>query len=323
MRFPHPDLHRICFSAEDPDTLIKIMGVACQSDEAQLISKLCEAGLPPATSSAAVATMFGYNPGFVGALLKKPKKQYRYFTIAKGGKKEGRPIAAPKVGLKLIQRWLNYHWSLKWRPPQSVHGFVAGRSHVSAAKSHVNASWVISADIENFFPSIKLEHVDAALIALGYEDAASRDLCKNLVCLDGALSQGAPTSPLLSNIVLKDLDEALIRLATETDSIYTRYADDIVFSGKNEIPEGLAERIREIIVEDGWKISEGKFEISILPMRLKVHGLLVHRDEIRLTKGYRNKIRAYRHLMKSGKVSEEDISTLSGHLAFADFVEKQ
>lgn len=323
MRFPHPDTNKICFLAEDPDTLKVLMGDECSDEEAELISAYCAVGLPPITSPAATATMFGYNPGFVGALMKRPERHYRRFTLSKGGQKDGRPIAAPKVGLKLIQRTLNHHWSAKWTAPDCVHGFVSGRSHVSAAHCHVGAVWVISADIENFFPSVGEERVEEALRVLGYKDQETLENCRKLVCLDGALTQGAPTSPLLSNIVLRKLDEALLDIAAEHEAVYTRYADDIVFSGRSVMPAGLADKLREVIVADGWRISEDKFESVRSPMRLKVHGLLVHGDDVRLTKGYRNKIRAFKHLLAAGKISEETLPKVRGHISYSSFIDRQ
>jgi hypothetical protein len=321
MRFPHPELQKICFIAEDQETLLKLMGEDLTPEEAERVRSYCKLGLPPAVTPEALATMFGYNPGFVWSMLKRTNRHYRIFPIPKG--KDERLISAPRVGLKLIQRWLNYHWSLAWIPSDSAHGFVSGRSHISAAKMHCNARWVISADIAEFFPSVKADRVRLALQMLGYADDTSLDMLVNLVCLDGALTQGAPTSPILSNIVLSNLDAVLEELATKFGAVYTRYADDIVFSGKNVLPDGLDASIKETIINDGWTLSDRKFNISQSPHRLKVHGLLVHGDEVRLTKGYRNKLRAFRHLMNSGKVLEDDIAKLSGHLVYSDFIDKQ
>ncbi len=110
-------------------------------------------------------------------------------------------------------------------------------------------------------------------------------------------------------------------LAEELEVVYTRYADDIVFSGKSDMPNDLDASVKAIIVKDGWSISEGKFQVTKLPKRLKVHGLLVHGNEVRLTKGYRNKIRAFRHLIDNGKISKVDIPKLSGHIAYANFID--
>ena len=232
------------------------MGDTCGEEEAALIRHYGANGLPPVCSREAIATMFGYNPGFIWSLLEKTEKHYRLFTIPKG--RGQRSISAPRVGLKLIQRWLNLHWSLVWLPPECVHGFIAGKSHVSAAKFHRNARWVISADIADFFPSVKTARVRQGLEILGYADHDSLEILEQLVCLDGALTQGAPTSPILSNIALMELDTKLETLAAEVDAVYTRYADDIVFSGKNDLPEGLDVSIKALIAEDGWTLSEEK-----------------------------------------------------------------
>lgn len=321
MRFPHPELQKICFLAEDPHTLVKLMGEACAPHEAELVQGYCKMGLPPAVTPEALATMFGYNPGFVWSMLTRTSKHYRIFPIPKG--KDERWISAPRVGLKLIQRWLNYHWSLTWKPSDNVHGFVSGKSHISAAKMHCNAKWVISADIADFFPSVKADRVRQALRTLGYDDNSSLNMLVKLVCLQDVLTQGAPTSPILSNIVLSDLDAVLQSLAAKVGAVYTRYADDIVFSGKSDLPDGLDNKIKEAIIKDGWTLSDHKFNVSQAPHRLKVHGLLVHGDDVRLTKGYRNKLRAFRHLMNSGKVLDADIARLSGHIVYSDFIEKQ
>lgn len=76
------------------------------------------------------------------------------------------------------------------------------------------------------------------------------------------------------------------------------------------------------ISNDGWTVAADKIYSSALPARLKVHGLLVHGASVRLTKGYRNRIRAYRHLLKQGKISEEDMKSILGHISYAEFVEK-
>ncbi|MFX4298508.1 reverse transcriptase family protein [Pseudosulfitobacter pseudonitzschiae] len=321
MRFPHPDLEKICFIAEDPDTLIKLLGEHCTADEAALIQQYCACRLPPISSPEAIATMFGYNPGFVWFILTKTDRHYRTFSIPKG--KGERQITAPRVALKLIQRWLNFHWSAAWVPPDCVHGFVSGRSHITAATEHCNAKWIVSADIKDFFPSVKTARVRQALAELGYTNMDSLALLGKLVCLNGALTQGAPTSPLLSNIVLGQLDRNLTALAAELNLVFTRYADDIVFSGKGAMPEGIDKKIKAIIEQDGWTVAEKKFEIAKAPSRLKVHGLLVHGGKVRLTKGYRNRLRAFRHVLSNGKASEKDVPKLSGHVAYADFIDLQ
>jgi hypothetical protein len=102
----------------------------------------------------------------------------------------------------------------------------------------------------------------------------------------------------------------------------TRYADDIVFSGNGEKPESLEQDVRHIFANTPWDLADDKEEFAKLPKRLKVHGLLVSGDFVKLTKGYRKKIRAYRHLMANGLVHEDDRPRISGHLEYHNQVQR-
>ncbi|WP_386175278.1 reverse transcriptase family protein [Sulfitobacter sp. R86518] len=322
MRFPHPDFDEICLFAHEPGILIKALGTYSNEDEHRLIRAYCDQKLPPVTSVEALSVMTGFNPGFIWSILTRTSRHYRTFEIPKGNGAPPRVINAPKVGLKAIQSWLSIQWVKKFVHHPNSFGFTPGRSHVDAAKSHVGAEWVISVDIENFFPSIQEARVRDALHDLGYQENSGSLMLSKLLCFNGALTQGSPASPVISNVVLRKLDEKLTALAEVTGAVYTRYADDIVFSGQGLPPTLLSEALLTEITDDGWRVAENKSTVSILPERLKVHGLLVHGSSVRLTKGYRNKIRAYRHLLKSGKISEKDLKSVHGHVAYAAYVEK-
>lgn len=322
MRFPHPDFSELCLFAHSPDILIKGLGGWVEDGEAQLIKEYCAQGLPPVTSVASLSVMTGFNPGFIWSIFTRPRKHYRTFAIPKGNGSSPRVINAPKVGLKAIQSWLSLHWVKKYDHHPNSFGFIPGRSHAHAAKCHVGAEWVISVDIENFFPSVQEDRVLQALLNLGYKDVHGTTLLTKLLCLNGALSQGSPASPVMSNVVLRSLDERLAALAMEVGAVFTRYADDIVFSGKGQLPSNLLGNAIAEITSDGWTVANDKIYCSSLPARLKVHGLLVHGASVRLTKGYRNRIRAYRHLLSQGKISQEDMKSVLGHISYADFVQK-
>lgn len=321
MRFPHPDFSKLCLFAQNPDTLIKALGSYADEEERKLIAEYCAKGLPPVTSVASLSVMTGFNPGFIWSITSRPNKHYRTFSIPKGKGLPPRTINAPKVGLKAIQTWLSRNWVRKFDHHPNSFGFIPGNSHVHAAKCHVGAEWVISVDVENFFPSIQKDRVLNALLKLGYEAGSGSLLLSDILCFNGALSQGSPASPVLSNIVLQQLDERLSSLSVETETAFTRYADDIVFSGKGSPPEELLARIVNEVASDGWTVSNDKVHSATLPKRLKVHGLLVHGDSVRLTKGYRNRIRAYRHLLAHGKISNEDLKSVLGHISYANYVE--
>jgi hypothetical protein len=322
MRLPHNLIERQTLVAGSPEELCAALGDAAGVDEVAEIQRLSAAGLPPITSLSALSVMTGYNPGFVWALATRTARYYRIFEIPKG--RDTRQIEAPRVALKLIQKWLCHHFSAKWKPLDAVHGFVPGRSHLTAASVHLRAEWVLSIDLENFFPSTPIDQIRGSLRKLGYQDGDGLELIVNLLSFRGRLSQGAPTSPVISNIALSDIDGLLSGIASEFGIRFTRYADDITFSGMTgvEFPEDLLPRVREQFVGAPWRISEEKVHITKSPARLKVHGLLVHGDKLRLTKGYRNRLRAYRHLMRLGRIAVSDIGRVSGHLNYARQIER-
>ncbi|MCC6597768.1 MAG: RNA-directed DNA polymerase [Alphaproteobacteria bacterium] len=315
MRLPHHNLESVCFLFEHFSELIKAMGDKCPPEEAIEIERLFNLGLPPVTSENALATMLGYNPGFIWSLLNRTSRYYRQFDIPKGA--GTRKIDAPKIALKAIQKWLSYHFQKKWIPNEHIFGFLPGKSHMDAASKHLSSKWVYSIDIQNYFPSISTVRVRDALENLGYSTEPSLKIIPTLCCLRGSLVQGSPASPVLSNIVLKNLDEELANFAREKNWKFTRYADDIVFSGIDDINESDFIPIKLFVNQDGWMISDKKTYLARHPNRLKVHGLLVHGDTIRLTKGYRNRIRAFRHLLNADKIKEQDLAVIRGHLNYS------
>ena len=112
-------------------------------------------------------------------------------------------------------------------------------------------------------------------------------------------------------------------MAKHHDIKVTRYADDIVFSGKNEFPKPLQDSIKTLFEQSFWNLNRDKefFADVSKGQRLKVHGLLVMGDRVRLTKGYRNKIRAYKHLLEQGKVSKEYMPRILGHIHYANSID--
>jgi Reverse transcriptase (RNA-dependent DNA polymerase). len=191
---------------------------------------------------------------------------------------------------------------------------------LTAANQHVNAKWVYSVDIRDFFPSIPKGIVKEELVKLGYPDSGAA-VISNLCCFGDYLAQGSPASPVLANLVMKEVDQKLLDIANKYNARFTRYADDIVMSGLDDYPDELAGSMKAVFDDSPWSLAEDKEYKSILPNRLKVHGLLVHGAKPRLTKGYRNKIRAFKHLQEAGKVKSGDLAMLNGHISYADFIE--
>lgn len=313
MRLPQHLLNSPYFVFETDGELIGALGETITAEELAEIRRLSAMKLPPATSRHALAAMLGVNPGLIWSLENRTRLHYRHFTIPKG--RGVRDIYAPRIALKIVQKWLSWHLQKSFVPPDHVYGFVPGKSHIGAAAIYCNSKWVFSTDISDFFPSTPYFKVCDALKGIGYNDQSSQLLTK-LCCLRDVLSQGSPASPVLSNIVFAPIDVSLVELAERYGLRLTRYADDIVFSGTGEFPEELAKELSAIFVGTPWRLSPEKTQLSVVPKRLKVHGLLVHGQDVRLTKGYRNKIRAYKHLLSKGSIKQDDLKRVIGHLQY-------
>ncbi|MFA8391365.1 reverse transcriptase family protein [Burkholderia ubonensis] len=299
------------------DYLLKALLDETREAHADEIRCLIERQLPPAVSTRVIATLFGFSPLFLSAIARRPDRYYRQFEIRSGTKR--RLIQSPKVALKLIQRWIGGNLAASLTYPECVYGFVPGRSHVEAAARHCGADWVYSVDIKDFFQSTSSDSVQRALAEVGYQLRAAQ-LIATYSCFRGFLAQGAPSSPVLSNLVFFPYDRQLLQYAIQGGITYTRYADDVVLSGRGQPPEGMQAFVRQTIEGGGWVLSEKKERLSAKPHRLKVHGLLVGGNNPRLTKGYRHRIRALTHLLEKGSISPKSMSKVLGHINYAKLV---
>ncbi len=264
--------------------------------------------------------MLGINQGLVWSLINRTDKHYRTFHIPKGS--SFRRIDAPRVALKIVQKWLGTQFNKDYVAPDHVYGFVLHKSHIGAAKRHLKAEWVLSVDIENFFSTTPQWLVIDSLCKMGYTPH-SATIISQLTCFNGSLGQGAPSSPVLSNLCFSDMDIKLHAIAQSYGARLTRYADDIVFSGTEAFPTGIDEAVLSCFVGTPWKSSARKFETSISPARRKVHGLLVHGDQVRLTKGYRNRLRAYAHLISTKELDAKTSRKMKAHLAYGSLIVRE
>lgn len=283
------------------------------------LKALFDRSLPPIESASNVALLFGYSPRFLGYMMKKPSDFYREFELRNGNKR--RVIQAPKVALKVIQKWMGHHIARSITLPDYVCGFVPNRSTVHGSIRHCGAKWVYSTDIKNFFQTTSLEKIKSAFINLGYTEYGA-GIAAALCCLNGNLAQGAPSSPVLSNLIFQNADKLIYGFCVENDLKYSRYADDIAISGKGNVNSDVSEFVKSVITAEGYSVASDKTTMKQSPERLKVYGLLVHESRPRLTKGYRNRIRALKHLKANGRLDPEREFEANGHLAYESSIQK-
>ena len=203
-----------------------------------------------------------------GRAIATPLQHYHYAFVRKPSGAT-RLIEAPKPRLKAIQRRI-LHGILTHVPVHGrAHGFVAGRSCLTGARIHASEAVVATFDLARFFPSIAGPRVHGIFRALGYPWAVAQfltGLCTTMTpagvvsrlggsfpdwhdrALYGVphLPQGAPTSPALANLLAWTLDRRLDGLARAAGANYTRYADDLAFSGDARYARGI-ERFRSLI----------------------------------------------------------------------------
>ncbi len=217
--------------------------------------------------------------------------KYTEFSISK---KSGHPrtISAPASALKIIQRKLSQVLYSVYEPKAPVHGFVTSRSIVTNANQHLRKRFVLNIDLEDFFGSIHFGRVRGIFIAPPYKLSKEvSTVLAQICCFSNKLPQGAPTSPIVSNMICARLDSQLRLLAKELKCTYTRYADDITFSTKLsnfpatlayvDIEEGnsrirLGKRLDSTIQTNGFKINENKVRLQHKIHHQEVTGLTVN-----------------------------------------------
>jgi retron-type reverse transcriptase len=241
--------------------------------------------------------------------------QYRVYQLKRGRKR--RQIEAPNPELKEAQRWLLETWLYQLSPTDMAHGFVTGRSIVTNARCHVGKELVVTADIRNFFPSITASQVFKVLTPLNLS-LLERCAVVKLVTRGGRLPQGAPTSPHLANLVAREIDLRLQAVAIWDDWAYTRYADDLAFSGNGDA-QRLLRFVEEIVIAGGFHLADNKTRIMPKSRRQLVTGLVVN-QRVALPKPKRRILRAMQHRIDTGTADPQELQSMYGQLALAKLI---
>jgi hypothetical protein len=221
-------------------------------------------------------------------IVNSPHSFYRKFYIAKrkGGKRE---ILSPYPLLQTAQKWILLNILENIKLHDSCYGFVKRRSILDNARQHVGNKELLTIDINDFFGSIEQRRVISVFKCLGYTNKVSYYL-SSICCLDGKLPQGACTSPALSNIISKRLDYRLTGLANKVGLTYTRYADDMAFSGEH-VPRNLVKAIKIILISEGFSINNEKTKLKVEKSKKIITGLSISTDIVRVPKTYKRELR--------------------------------
>jgi len=218
---------------------------------------------------------------------KRPENMYHTFSIVK---KDGtsREIAAPDRQLKKIQQKLAQVLNDVYEPKVCAYGFIPEKGIIDNASQHTKRKLLLNIDLKDFFSQIHFGRVRGMFMAPPYAltDEAATTIAQ-LVCFRGRLPQGAPSSPVITNMICVPLDNALLRVAKKTNCVYTRYADDISFSTyktsfshdlvfSDQYGVHLGEELLAILKRNSFEVNEKKICLRSRFQRQEVTGLTVN-----------------------------------------------
>ena len=277
---------------------------------------------------------------------------YSYFRIRKrsGGH---RLISVPSPDLLKVQSWIHHYILTSIKPHPACYSFLPKVSIRDCAAVHVGSRWIIKVDISAFFGSISERDVFDVFRSFGHSPLVSFEMARLTTDAPifskrfnkipwkrpagrykigdysstrvGFLPQGAPSSPLLSNFVMREIDTKLAATAEQLALRYTRYSDDLTFSTTGNFDRDRAKQlihtVERVISIKGLRLNGSKTRIIPPGGRRVVLGLLVDGSEPCLTKKFRDNIRMHLHYMKTYGVAThaqrrgfDSISGLHRHL---------
>ncbi|MBO0763504.1 MAG: RNA-directed DNA polymerase [Hyphomicrobiaceae bacterium] len=308
------------------------------TDEAQLQRY----GLPVWNSEDDVASALSLSLGQLRHLSQHRHREtaphYITFAIPKRSGGE-RLIFAPKRRLKAVLRTLDRLLVCKLPKSEHAHGFVRKRSVATNAAPHVGKAVLLHFDIKDCFPTIHFGRVRGLLIALGYSYPVAATLAvlmteapRQPVAAEGKLYhvptgprvcvQGAPTSPGLCNAILLRLDRRLSGLASKYGFGYTRYADDLAFSGDDATKVArLLKLVPAIVAAEGFAVNPVKTRVMRAGQRQAVTGVIVNKA-MGLSRQERRKLRAALHQQGTAGADPGDELRLHGKLAYLFMLNK-
>lgn len=241
-------------------------------------------------------------------------------------------LNAPSKTLKSIQKRILKNVLEEKKTSNYSYAYIKGYSIIDNAKPHVNKSKIVKLDIKDFFDNINFNMVYNTCFNETLYPKKLGMLFTNLCTYNNSLPQGAPTSGYISNIVLRGFDEKIGLFCKNNDIEYTRYSDDMTFSGDFNTRK-LIKKVNELLYEEGFCLNKKKIVVVNKKTRQQVTGIVVN-EKLGIRKSYKKKIRqeVYYinkfglkcHLIKRKiKLEEKDyLNKLLGKINFVLQVEK-
>ena len=250
--------------------------------------------------------------------VKLPKLSYlitspKYINWTKFDNKKKRLMSTPNDSLKKLQARLNKYLQAVYFDilPDQIHGFVKcpddtvkKRSIKTNAIPHCGKDFVVNMDIKHFFESINAKLVRQTFLHEPFNFDLEVASAIALICIyKNVLPMGSPVSPIVSNLVFHPLDLKIIELAKAKGYEYTRYADDLTFSGDNRPDQHFIDAIAQELKPIGLKLNQRKFRVCSKYSAQRVTGLKVN-EKVNVDRKYIRLLRAIQHDIKvNGRIS--------------------
>lgn len=251
-------------------------------------------------------------------------KYYKTYEIPKksGGK---RIICQPSKKLKGLQSWILVNILSKIQVSPSCMGFRKGSSTLDNAVPHIGANTILNIDLKDFFPTVTKKQVYNVFKTIGYNKLIAT-VFTNICTFKNMLPQGSPSSPMLANLTAWTLDLRIQGYVGKRGISYTRYADDLSFSGLN--PSKVAKiipMIKTIINEENFVVNHKKTRIASSARAKIVTGLVVNEDSVGIGKQKFKDLRAKIHhlTLPAEQTNEKLLYHVVGWLSYLNSVDKE
>ena len=268
----------------------------------------------------------GLSTETINNVIESSAKEFRRVTINTGFKT--RKLYIPSNELKLIQINLIDYYFKNIPVSDNAHGYIRGRSIKSNVLSHRGQTYFFQTDISSFFPSID-ENMLRTTIKKVIPNITISELQTiiKVVAPFGRLDLGSPTSPVLSNIVMKEVDDRLLvelgKLRNH-NLIYTRYSDDITISSEVPLDSSILNKVERVLREFGFKLNRKKTRFKVLIDNIKITGIYLNCDEsITVGSKFKKKLKSYLYLVKSDLALEVSGEHILGLLSFLKDIEPE
>lgn len=260
---------------------------------------------------------------YTETIVENSSKYYSKYKIPKKGKGM-REIFHPSPKLKVFQYWIVENILKKCKISKNSAAYSEGCSIKKNAQLHLGKKYILHVDIENYFNTITKESIDY-ILKLNKENIKVEEKFINLikkVCFyNGHLVIGSVSAPSISNCFMYELDGEISEFFSKLGIVYTRYADDMIFSSDNYIDKNVIEKIEEIISQKGFKLKNEKTYFRHSGQRQSVTGVNINNGKLSI--GVRKKRKIKGMLYKKMQHGVGDSKKILGYLFFLKDIEPE